>query len=45
MFEMLSLTLKESITLFDNKFSSQMGGAAMSSFSGSGLANIALCYH
>ena len=45
MFEMLSLTLKESIILFDNKYYSQIDGVAMGSPSGPTLANIFLCYH
>ena len=38
-------TLKESITLFDNKYYSQIDGVAMGSPSGPTLANIFLCYH
>ena len=45
MFEMLSLTLKESIILFDHKYCSHMDGVAMDSPLGSTLANIFLCYH
>ena len=45
MFEMLSLTLKESIILFDNKYYSQIDGVAMGSPLGPTLANIFLCYH
>ena len=45
MFEMLSLTLKESIILFDNKYCSHMDGVAMDSPLGLTLANIFLCYH
>ena len=45
MIEMLSLTLKESIILFDNKYYSQIDGVAMSSPLGPTLANIFLCYH
>ena len=45
MFEMLSLTLKESIILFDNKYYSQIDGVAMGSPLGLTLANIFLCYH
>ena len=45
MFEMLSLTLKESIILFDNKYYSQIDGVAMRSLLGPTLANIFLCYH
>ena len=44
-FEMLSLTLKESIIWFDNKYYSQIDGVAMGSPSGPTLANIFLCYH
>ena len=42
---MLSLPLKESIILFDNKYYSQIDGVAMSSPLGPTLANIFLCYH
>ena len=45
MFEMLSLTLKESAILFDNKYYSQIDGVAMGSPLGPTLANIFLCYH
>ena len=45
MFEMLSLTLKKSIILFDNKYYSQIDGVAMGSPLGPTLANIFLCYH
>ena len=45
MFEMLSLTLKESIILFDNKYYSQIDRVAMGSPLGPTLANIFLCYH
>ena len=45
MFEMLSLTLKESIILFDNKYYSQTDGFTMGSPLGPTLANIFLCYH
>ena len=45
MFEMLSLTLKESIILFDNKYYSQIDGVAMGSPLGPTLANVFLCYH
>ena len=44
-FEMLSLTLKESIILFDNKYYSPIDGDAMGSPLGPTLANIFLCYH
>ena len=43
MFEMLSLTLKESIILFGNKYYSQIDGVAIGF--PLGLANIFLCYH
>ena len=45
MFEMLSLTLKESIILFDKKYYSQIDGVAMGSPLGPTLTNIFLCYH
>ena len=45
MFEMLSLTLKESIILFDNKYYSQIDGVARGSPLRPTLANIFLCYH
>ena len=45
MFEMFSLTLKESIILFDNKYYEQIDGAAMGSLLGPTLANILPCYH
>ena len=45
MFEMLSLTLKESIFLFDNKYYSQIDGVSMGSPLGPTLANVFLCYH
>ena len=44
-FEMLSLTLKESIILFDNKYYNQIDGVAMGSPLGLTLASIFLCYH
>ena len=44
-FEMLSLTLKESIILLDNKYYSQIDGFAMGSPLGPTLANIFLCYY
>ena len=44
-FEMLSLTLKESIILFDSKYYSQIDGAAMRYPLRPTLANIFLCYH
>ena len=42
MFEMLSLTLKKSIILFDNKYYSQIDGVAMGSPLGPTLANVFL---
>ena len=45
MLEMLSLTLKESIILIDNKYYSQIDGVAVGSPLGPTLANIFLCYH
>ena len=45
MFEMLSLTLKKSIILFDNEHYSQIDGVAMGFLLGPTLANIFLCYH
>ena len=45
MFEMLSLTLKESIILFSNKYYSQIDGVTMGSPLGPTLANMFLCYH
>ena len=45
MFEMLSLTLKESVILFDNKYYSQIDAVAMGSPLGPTLANTFLCYH
>ena len=45
MFEMLSLTLKESIILFYNKYYSQIDGVARGSPLGPTLANIFHCYH
>ena len=45
MFEKFSLTLKESIILFDNKYYEQIDGAAMGSLLGPTLANIFPCYH
>ena len=45
MFEMLSLTLKRLIILFDNKYYSQIDGVAMGSPLGPTLTNIFLCYH
>ena len=45
MFEIISLTLKESVILFDNKYYSQIDGVAMGSPLGPTLTNIFLCYH
>ena len=45
LFEMLSLTLKESVILFDNKYYSQIDGVAMGCPLGPTLANVFLCYH
>ena len=45
MFEMLSLSLKESFILFDNKYYSQIDGISMRSPLRLALANIFLCYH
>ena len=45
MFEMLSLTLKESVILFDNKYYSQIDRVAMVSPLAPTLANVFLCYH
>ena len=42
---MLSLTLKESVILFDNKYYSQIDRVAIGSPLGLKLANIFLCYH
>ena len=44
-FDMLSLTLEESIILFDNKYYSQINGVAMGSPLGPTLENIFLFYH
>ena len=43
--EMLLLTTKENIILFDQKYYSQIDGVAMGSPLGPTLANIFLCYH
>ena len=45
MFEMLSLTTKESIILFDNYFYSQLEGVSMGSPLGPTFANVFLCHH
>ena len=45
MFEMLSLTLKESIILFDNKYYNQIDGIAMGSPLVPTLAKTFLCHH
>ena len=45
MFEMFSLTLKESIILFDNKYLIEIDAVAMGSPLGPTLANILLYYH
>ena len=45
MFEMLSLTLKDSITLFDNKYYSQIDRVAMGSPLGPQTLAIFLYYH
>ena len=42
---MLSLTTKENVLLFDQKYYSQIDGVAMGSPLGPTLANIFLCYH
>ena len=43
--EMFSLTTKENIILFDQKYYSQIDGVAMGSPLGPTLTNIFLCYH
>ena len=43
--EMLSLTTKESIILFDMTFYTQVDGVAMGSPLGPSLANAFLCHH
>ena len=43
--EMLSLTTKENVILFDQKYYSQIDGVAMGSPVGPTFANIFLCYH
>ena len=45
MFEMFSLTLKECIILFDNKYYRQIDIVAIGSPLGPTLTNIFLCYH
>ena len=42
---MLSLTTKENVVLFDQKYYSQIDGVAMCSLLGPTLANIFLCHH
>ena len=42
---MLSLTTKEKVTLFGQKYYSQIDGVAMDSPLGPTLTNIFLCYH
>ena len=43
--QMLLLTTKENVILFDQKYYSQIDGVAMGSLFGSTLASIFLCYH
>ena len=43
--EMLSLTTKENVSLFDQKYYSQIDGVAMDSPLGPTLTNIFLCHH
>ena len=43
--EMLSLTTKENVILFDQKYYSQIDGVAMDSPLGPTLTNIFLCHH
>ena len=43
--EMLLLTIKKNVILFDQKYYSQIDGVAMESSLGPTLANIFLCYH
>ena len=43
--EMLSLTTKENVILFDEKYYSQIDGVAMGSPLGPTFANIFLCHH
>ena len=43
--EMLSLTTKENVVLFDQKYYSQIDDVAIGSSLGPTLANIFLCYH
>ena len=45
MFEMLSLTTKESIILFDNCFYSQLDGVSMGSPLGPTFVNVFPCHH
>ena len=42
---MFSLTIKDNVILFDQKYYSQIDGVAMESSLGPTLANIFLCYH
>ena len=42
---MVSLTTKENVLLFDQKYYSQIDGVAMGYPLGSTLANISICYH
>ena len=43
--KILSLTTKENVTLFEQKYYSQIDGAAMGFLLGLTLANIFLCHH
>ena len=43
--EMLFSTTKENVTLFDQKYHSQIDGVAVGSPLGPTLANVFLCYH
>ena len=42
---MLSLSIKDNVALFDQKYYSQIDGVAMGSPLGPTLANIFLCHH
>ena len=42
---MFSLTIKDNVILFDQKYYSQIDGVAMESSLGPTLANIFLCHH